>query len=202
MSTSFLKSLCVASLASLTLPSVAAAAEGIECHPDSKKLEWYVCVLKEVEYKRGMKTETRTECAINKKIEVKGCNLGEIMSYLPAGESGEGFQLYAIGPDDFDDTQWEAQEVQDDDSCKVRSGNLEAYQLTKLSDAPDKSNRERGADFEDKLKAKGKMLVPGGNLAPWRFVDTDCTGKSAKTGKLDAKTQSKFLFYVETTFKK
>ena len=194
------KSLFLAPLVTL-ITSNAFANDGVECHPDSKKLEWHVCVLKEVEYKRGMKTETRRECAINQKIEVKGCNLGELMSYLPEGEDPENFQIYAIGPASFDDLQWESQEVQDTDGCKVRVGNLELYHLTKFSDAFDKSNRERGADYEEKLKKQGKMLIPLSTLAPWRFAGMDCAGKTAKAGRIDVKTQSKFLFFAETSFK-
>lgn len=193
-------SLFLAPLVSLFAGS-AIANDGVECHPDSKKIEWHVCVLKEVEYKRGMKTETRRECAVNKKLDVKGCNLGDIMSYLPEGEDVEGFQIYALGPVDFDDNLWESQEVHDSDGCKVQVRDLELYQLMKFSDAFDKSNRERGEMVEENLKKKGKMLIPRATLAPWKFPGADCAGKTSKAGRIDVKSQSKFLFFAETAFK-
>lgn len=193
-------SLFLAPIVSL-FASNALANDGIECHPDAKKVEWHVCVLKEVEYKRGMKTETRTECAVMKKLDVKGCNLGDIMSYLPEGEDPEKFQIYALGPTDFDDNLWELQEVHDADGCKVAVRDLELYQLMKFSDAFDKSNRERGEMVEEQLKKQGKMLIPRSTLAPWKFPGMDCAGKTSKAGRIDAKSQSKFLFFAETTFK-
>lgn len=193
-------SLFLAPIVSL-FASNALANDGIECHPDAKKVEWHVCVLKEVEYKRGMKTETRTECAVMKKLDVKGCNLGDIMSYLPEGEDPEKFQIYALGPTDFDDNLWESQEVHDADGCKVAVRDLELYQLMKFSDAFDKSNRERGEMVEEQLKKQGKMLIPRSTLAPWKFPGMDCAGKTSKAGRIDAKSQSKFLFFAETAFK-
>ncbi len=194
------KSLLLLPLAALLIPSTSIAADGIDCHPDSKKLEWYVCVVKPVEYKRGMKTETRDECAINKKIEVKGCNLGNLLSYLPEGEDMMKFQVYAIGPADFDDTAWEIQQNNEDNICSIGSGQLESHRLTRFSDAFDKSNRERGNDFDEQLKAKGKALLPGATLSPRSINLKQCGGKKAATGKMDAKTVSKFLFYAEMVF--
>lgn len=195
------KMLFAAPLVSLLMPTAALASDGIECHPDSKKLEWYVCVLKEVEYKRGMKTEKRTECAVNQKLDVKGCNLGELMSYLPEGEDPEQMRVYAIGPADFDDTAWESQENHDANTCKVNVTTLESYHLTKFSDAFDKSNSERGRDFDAALKAKNRMVLPNATFSPFKWPGADCAGKSSRAGKLDKKTVSKFLYYVETSFK-
>jgi len=194
------KSLLLAPLAALLIPSTALAADGIDCHPDSKKLEWWVCVVKKVEYKRGMKTETRDECAINKKLDVKGCNLGNLMSYLPEGEDMTKFHVYAIGPDDFDDTAWEVQENNEDSVCTIASSRIDSYRMTKFSDAFDKSNRERGNDFDEQLKTKKKALLPGGTLHPHSIVLQNCGGKKAATGQMDAKTLSKFLFYAEMVF--
>jgi hypothetical protein len=194
------KSLLLAPLAALAIPSSALASSGVECHPDSKKLEWYVCVVKPVEYKRGMKTETRDECAINNKLDIKDCNLGNLLSHLPPGEDIGQTYFYAIGPASFDDTQWESQEESEDQGCSVKSTRLESFRLTRFSDAFDKSNRERGSDYDDKLKAAGKMLLPGGTLAPRIFPGSKCEGKKAAAGKMDAKTLSKFLFYTESVF--
>jgi hypothetical protein len=194
------KSLLLLPLAALLIPSTSLAADGIDCHPDSKKLEWWVCVVKPVEYKRGMKTESREECAINKKLDVKGCNLGNLLSYLPAGEDMTSFYVYAIGPADFDDTAWEDQQNNEDNNCSIGVGRLESHRLTKFSDAFDKSNRERGVDFDEKLKAKKLMLLNNGTLNPRPFSGKHCNGKKAATGKMDAKTLSKFLFYVEMVF--
>lgn len=182
-------------------PQVAMAGDGIDCHPDAKKVEWRLCVLKQVEYKRGMKTESREECAIDKKLDIKGCDLGDISKFVPEGEKASAVRIYAIGPADFEDAQWEVQEEGGSGECKLHSGTLESYHLTKFSDAFDKSNSERGRDFDEKLKAKGKMLLPGGTLSVSKYPESAECATPAKVGKLDAKSLTKFLFYAEASFK-
>lgn len=193
------KSLFLLPLVALFIPT-SASASGVDCHPDSKKLEWYLCVLKDVEYKRGMKTETRSECAINKKLDIKGCDLGDLGALLPAGEDPRTVYFYSVGPVDLDDSQWEVQEETEQSGCAVGVTRIESHHLTRFSDAFDKSNRERGEAHDEALKKKKQAIMPRGTLNLQGFPGVPCGGKKAAAGKMDAKTLSKFLFFTQTTF--
>ncbi|MCA9519166.1 MAG: hypothetical protein KC635_29725 [Myxococcales bacterium] len=189
----------VACLLFLTGLSGTALADGPDCAPEAKKLEWYVCVEKAVEYKRGMRTETRDECAINERIDVKGCDLGDVMRFLPEGVDPEYFYVYAIGPIDFDNNLWEIQENNEANQCTIKRGSMEAWKLMKFSDAFDKDNAARSQMVEDALAKKKQKLITDAMLGP--HPGSGCEGKKAAIGQVDKKTVSKFSWYAEAHFK-
>lgn len=180
----------------------AASAEAPQCHPDAAKLEWYMCAVKDVEYKRGLKTERRSECAINERIDAKGgCDLGDLAAKLPADVDPSNVFFYAIGPKDLDfDATFEAQRQQDKETCGYGVGRPDSWQLMKFSDAFDKSNRERSELVDQKLAEAGKKVIGGVMLAV--FPGTNCAGKRALHAALDRATLSSALWYAESVFTK
>ncbi|MBX3155879.1 MAG: hypothetical protein KF773_07765 [Deltaproteobacteria bacterium] len=181
-----------------------ARADKITCDPVAKKLEWHACVIGPVEYKRGMKTESRDECKVDKVVKpVDGCNFGDLTKHVPAEAAGDlaSVRFYAIAPADFDDGPWEAQADPTGDFCQLRSApGLDGWELMKFSEAFDKSNRERTELVTQKLKKAGKRIGQFGvtiGVGP-----QGCAGKSAKLGILDRKSLSKFLVYAEVAYTK
>jgi|LNFM01.2.fsa_nt_gb hypothetical protein len=177
-----------------------AHAEKVTCDPVAKKLEWHVCVIAPVEYKRGMKTETRNECKVDKVIKpTNGCDFGDLAKHIPEGAAGT-VKFYALAPEGFDESVFEEQsEPGYGQACSINSTHsIEGWELMKFGDAPDKSNRERSELVLEGLKKKKKIISPLG--IGFMRDPNGCTGKSAKFGILDKKTTSKFLVYAEMNF--
>ena len=182
--------------------SSTAHAEKIACDPATKKWEWHVCVEGPVEYKRGMKTESRNECKVDKVIKATdGCNLGDFAKLVPAGATLETTRVYAIVPLDWNESGYESQGEPNSGFCSLNSSNtVEGWQMMKFSEAFDKSNRERSELVTEKLKKAKKKVT---NFGMWASIDPQgCAGKTAKRGVLDTKTLSKFLVYAEMNFDK
>lgn len=178
-----------------------AHAEKITCDPAAKKLEWHVCVIAPVEYKRGMKTESRNECKVDKVIKpANGCDFGDLAKHIPEGAESGSVRFYAIAPADFDDSTFEEQsDPPYGQFCTINSSHgIDGWELMKFGDAPDKSNRERRDLVLDGLKKKKKTLARKG--IGFMRNPNGCAGKSAKFGILDKKTMSKFLVYAEMSF--
>lgn len=186
---------------SLLTFSTAAHAEAPKCHKDAAKLEWFVCGVKDVEYKRGIKTETRSECGVNVKLKtVSACDLGDLVSQLPADIDPSNVFFYALGPKELDATVgFEAQHQADKPACRMGKDYPEYWQLGKFSDAFDKSNAERSELVKEKLAADGKHIVGGVILG--NFRDMGCQGTKATIGVIDTATFSQLLWFSETTFK-
>lgn len=184
------------------LATTQARAEAPTCHPDAAKLDWYMCAVKPVDYKRGLKTESRDECAINERIEAAGgCDLGDLAKRLPADVDSSNVYFYAIGPAGLDfDATFEVQRQQDRDTCSFNVGRPESWQLMKFSDAFDKSNAERSQLVDDKLAAEGKKIVGGVMVSRW--PDTNCKGKRAIHAAMDRATLASALWYAESVFTK
>lgn len=197
-----MKTILRSTLATLGLTFVASSAhaEAPKCHKDAAKLEWYVCGVKPVEYKRGMKTETRDECAVNERIKTASpCDLGDLVSKLPPDIDPANVYFYAIGPKDLDATVgFEGQLQTERPACRLSNDVPSYWQLGKFSDAFDKDDRERSEVVEQKLAAAGKRVVGGMVLGAYK--DSGCAGKKATFGMVDSKTFSEVLWYSETTF--
>lgn len=178
------------------------ADDKIACDPAAKKLEWHVCVVGPVDYKRGMKTETRDECAIDKIVKpAGGCDFGDLTKYIPEGADVASTRFYAIGPDSFTADGFEAQGEPGYGYCSLNSSHgVDAWQLMKFSDAFDKSNRERSELVVAGLKKKKKAILSMG--VSFSLDPQGCTDKAAKLGVLDTKTLSKFLVYASYAFTK
>lgn len=188
-------------LASVLAFGRTAHAEKITCDPAAKKLEWHVCVIAPVEYKRGMKTETRNECKIDKVVKpANGCDFGDLAKHIPEGTPPGTARFYAIAPVDFDESTFEDQsEPAYGQFCTMTSSHgLDGWELMKFGDAPDKSNRERAELVNDGLKKKKKRIAPNG--IGFMRDPNGCAGKTAKFGVLDKKTMTKFLVYAEMNF--
>jgi len=201
------KTLVIAStLATLTTGAMtatsAARAEAPTCHRDAAKLTWFMCAVKPVDYKRGLTTETRDECAVNEPIPAAGgCDLGDLARRVPADVDPSNVFFYAIGPLDFDfDAGFEAQRQQDKEVCAFNVGRPDSWQLMKFSEAFDKSNAERSQLVDDRLAAEGKKIVGGVMVSRW--PDTPCKGKRAVHAALDRATLSSALWYAESVFAK
>lgn len=176
-------------------------ADKIKCAPVAKKLEWHLCVRDAVPYKRGMKTETRDECKIDKVVKpAGGCDFGDVAKFIPEGADLDKVTFYAIGPIDFDTRPWEHQGEPNYGQCAISSKQeLEGWETMKFSEAFDKSNSARSDMVKDKLKAKKKALFPFGlSVIPG---PQGCAEKSAKMGVIDKKSLSQFLVYGEYKFK-
>jgi hypothetical protein len=189
--------------AAITFTSSTASADKIVCDAAAKKLEWHVCVVAPVEYKRGMKTETRDECKVDRVVKpADGCNFGDLAKHIPAEAAGnlDSVKFYAIAPADFDDSVWEAQKQPPAGFCSLGSGTpVDGWQLMKFGDAFDKDNRERSELVKEKLKKANKRIGQFGiTLSP----DPQGCKKPgpAKLGVLDRKSLAKFLVYAELTY--
>ncbi len=196
-----MKTLAIAlSLSVASLLGVApASADSVKCAPAAKKIKWNMCIQAEVEYKRGLKTEKRTECIKVVPIKAKGgCNLGDLASNIPKGTSSDKVVFYAVGPKGTDTSAFEVQKQTAMKECGLAKTSFDAYQLMKFSDAFDKSNRSRGELVKEKLaKKKKEILKVAVRLASpsWK----KCSGVKSLIGQVDKKSQSKFLFYAEST---
>ena len=191
----------VGALAVLLTTGGSAFAAGTPCAPEAKKFEWHMCVRADVEYKRGLKTETRDECAIDKVIAKGTCELGDLASYIPEDADPGRVRFYAIVPTDLKLDDFEIQEVSDDNRCRVTDGSFEPYALMKFSDAFDKDNSERSQLVLDNL-AKKKLTIYDRALFLKHLEEFDCSGKTAAEGMVDKKTQSKYVFLATVSFKK
>ena len=198
MKTTILASLLGAAV-TLTMGAGAASAEDVKCSPMAKKLKWNMCVHGKVEYKRGLKTESRSECTTVKPIKAKGgCNLGDLAKQIPEGTSQDNVVFYATGPKGFDVSAFEVQKQTDMKECGLTDTRFEPYMLMKFSDAFDKSNRDRGQMVIDKLgKKKSEFMKTAVALRSpaWK----KCSGVKSLIGQVDKKSQSQFLFYAEST---
>ena len=181
----------------LGLGAGSAKAEDVKCSPMAKKLKWNMCVHGKVEYKRGLKTESRTECTTVKPVAAKGgCNLGDLAKLIPEGVSQDNVVFYAIGPKDFDVSAFEVQKQSAVKDCGLQDTRFEPYMLMKFSEAFDKSNRDRGAMVAAKLHKKKSDFMKTA-LAVRSPSWKKCSGVKSLIGQVDKKTQSKFLFYAE-----
>lgn len=186
-------------VALLSAVSGPALAEPTPCHPLAKKLEWHMCIKAEVPYKRGLKTETREECATDKVIAEGTCELGDLATHIPEGTDFDTVEFYAIGPVDLDLDAFEMQQVSDDGKCQVKDTSFEPWRTMKFSDAFDKSNSERSDLVVAELAKKNKKLLPSA-LIVWRYPEAVCKGKTAAKGMVETKSQSLYLFLTQTTY--
>ena len=188
-------------LGSMMLAGGAAKAEDkIACDPATKKFEWHVCVTAPVEYKRGMKTESRDECTNDKIIKVPdGCNFGDLRKFVPEGADPQKTHFYAIVPIAFPDLLHESQGEPNFGECMISSDQkLAGWELMKFSDAFDKSNSERATMYKEALKKKGKKLLQYGLFIHHGLAN--CKDKKATRGVLDKKTLKSYLIYANASF--
>ena len=191
------------SLVTTTFSLVAVShADAPKCHKDAAKLEWFMCVVKPVEYKQGLKKVSRDECVVNEKIELAGgCDLGDLTARVPDGVDSSNVYFYAIGPKDFDlEKGFAVQREQDKFACGLNIGRPFSWQLGKFSDAPGAANDERSREVDAQLAGKGKKVVGGVMVA--RFPGTECGGKKALHAALAKPGLDTALWYAETTFAK
>lgn len=178
-----------------------ARADGVKCHPTAKKIEWHLCITGPVEYKRGIQTEVREECKVDKIVKPKGgCDFGDLASYLPEGVELSKVRFYGIAPKGAVDMRaFERQAEPAQGFCSIHTGlMLEGWELMKFSEAFDKANYERARMVNDKLAKQKKELVRAGlNLLEG---PAPCQGKSARSVLIDAKTLSTFLVHATFTF--
>lgn len=194
-----------------------AIASAIECAPESKDLEWYVCVTNDVDYKKGIKTVSRVECTINEKLDIKGCDIGNIYSHLPKGVDPSKFQdshnayIYAIGPrwsdkkkevlmDDHLKTHFEIQRESASENCNLATHYFKLGYATKFTDNFEEYVMDSTKSYDAKLKEQGKallfsVLIPG-------FHHKQCSQAKSVMGSADKKTGSKFFVYSDTTYPK
>lgn len=187
-----------------TLGSTAFAG-GTPCAPEAKKFEWHMCVVGPVEYKRGMKKDSRDECVVDKVIAKGTCELGDLASYVPEDADQDMVRFYAIIPDGMKLDDYEIQYVTDDGDeykhCTIEPVSFDPWRTMKFSEAFDKGNSERSDMVVAKLKKQKKMFYAE-SFALRRLMEANCKGKTAAVGMLDKKTQSKYVFMAEATFKK
>ena len=189
------KLLVMMTISTALVGSRAALADDIKCDPEAKKLEWHICIAGEASYKKGLKTETRTEWIQDTVIKaVEGCKIENLVALVPAGKKFDDMYIYAIGPKDWDLAKThERQEVQKNVNCKVGNGVPNLEMLMKFGDAMDKDNGARARMVEEKLAAKGKRVVTGLRINARQ--PEICKGKDAAFGFVDKKTSSKFMVY-------
>lgn len=190
------------SLATTLGVGITVHAEAPKCHKDAAKLEWYMCVVKPVEYKQGLTKKSFDECAVNEKIEaVGGCDLGDLAARVPDGVDPSNVYFYALGPKDFDlSKDFQIQRDQDKFACGLNVGRPVSWQLGKVSDFPGKSNDERSRLVDEALAGKGKKVIGGVMVA--RFPGTECGGKKALHAALAKPGLDTALWYAESTFTK
>jgi hypothetical protein len=179
-------------------------ADDVKCDPASKKIEWHMCHAGPVEYKKGMKKESRTECMKDTVVKAAdGCKLGNILAKIPEKlPMGERVFFYGVGPKDMDFSNgWETQIVtskKNKDCTLGYSGSIDEYQLMKFGDAMDKDNRARSEMVREKLKKAGKRIV--GEVSVNSMQPEYCGGHDSQLGVIDRKTSSKYLLYVDVKF--
>jgi len=171
------------------------------CAPEAKKFEWHMCVVAPVEYKRGMKTESRDECVVDQVIATGTCELGDLASYVPEGTDPDTVEFYAIIPDGLKLDDYEVQYVKEHRSCAIEPTSVTPWRTMKFSEAFDKSNNERTDMVIAKLKKQKKAFYPDSFFLR-RLMEADCKGKTAAVGMVDKKTQSKYVFMGEAKFQK
>lgn len=192
--------LAIGALATLVTVAGSASAAGTPCAPEAKKFEWHMCIGADVPYKRGMKTETRDECAVDKVIAKGTCELGDLASYIPEGTDLGRVSFYAVIADGLNLDDYEIQYTYDgDNGCTIDPTSFHPERTMKFSDAFDKSNSERAELVVAKLKKKKLAFYPDSFFLQ-RFGGQECKGMKAAAGMLDKKTQSKFVFLMTATF--
>lgn len=191
----------ISALAIALTSGSSAFASGTPCAREAKKFEWHMCVVGPVEYKRGMKKDSRDECVVDKVIAKGTCELGDLASYVPEGVDPDKVQFYAIVPVGLKLDKYEVQYVQDKNNCTITPTSVTPWQTMKFSDAFDKSNSERSDMVIAKLKKKRKAFYPDAFFLR-RMMEANCKGKTAAVGMVDKKTQSKYVFMAEANFQK
>jgi|GEM_PF-3516655 len=195
----------IGALATILTFGNTALAGGTPCAPEAKKFEWHICVVGPVEYKRGMKKDTRDECVVDKVIAKGKCELGDLASYIPEGTDQDTVRFYAIVPDGMKLDDYEIQYVTDESDeyghCSIEPTSFDPWRTMKFSEAFDKGNSERSDMVIAKLKKKKKAFFASSFFLR-RLMEANCKGKKAAMGMVDKKTQSKYVFMAEATFQK